>query len=190
MNVYDFDKTIFRVDSTAAFYRHCLRRHPKIARHWPIQLVYALRYLAGRIDKTRMKQCFYRFLPDIPELDREIAAFWAQNMGRIESWYLAQRRPDDVIISASPYFLLSPLLEGRLAVGALMASNVDPSTGRYHGINCHGQEKVRRYQEVFGATPVDNFYSDSLSDAPMARLARHAFLVKKGTLSPWPKEQL
>lgn len=190
MNVYDFDKTIFPVDSTAAFYRHCLKRHPDIARHWPIQLIYALRYLAGHIDKTQMKQCFYRFLPDIPNIDAEISDFWSRNKGRLEPWYLAQRRPDDVIISASPYFLLSPLLQGTLKVGMLMASNVDPTTGRYEGINCHGEEKVRRYKSVYPSEPVDNFYSDSFSDAPMARLARRAFLVRKGIPSPWPQDRL
>lgn len=128
MNVYDFDKTIFRVDSTAAFYRHCLRRHPKIARHWPIQLVYALRYLAGRIDKTQMKQCFYRFCRISLSSTGKSPPSGRKIWDGLSPWYLAQRRPDDVIISASPYFLLSPLLEGRLTVGTLMASNVDPST--------------------------------------------------------------
>ena len=28
MNTYDFDKTIFYPDSTACFYRYCLRRYP------------------------------------------------------------------------------------------------------------------------------------------------------------------
>ena len=29
MNVYDFDKTIYRGDSTMDFWRYCLKRYPK-----------------------------------------------------------------------------------------------------------------------------------------------------------------
>ena len=32
VNVYDWDKTIFPVDSTVAFVRWCLRRHPGVIR--------------------------------------------------------------------------------------------------------------------------------------------------------------
>ena len=35
---------------------------------------------------------------------------------------------------------------------------------------------------------IENFYSDSLSDSPLAKLADRAWLVKKGKLSPWPEE--
>ena len=34
VNVYDWDKTIFPVDSTVAFVRWCLRRHPGVI--WPL----------------------------------------------------------------------------------------------------------------------------------------------------------
>ena len=30
MNVYDFDKTIYKNDSTADFFLYCLRKHPRI----------------------------------------------------------------------------------------------------------------------------------------------------------------
>ena len=66
-----------------------------------------------------------------------------------------------------------------------MASEVDPHTGIYEGQNCHGQEKVRRFREVYPDQKVENFYSDSRSDTPMAKLAEHAWLVKGEKRRPW-----
>ena len=38
-------------------------------------------------------------------------------------------------------------------------------------------------------TQIDKFYSDSLSDTPLAELARAAFLVKGSQILPWPEGQ-
>ena len=35
MNVYDFDNTIYKGDSTADFFIFCLRKHPKIVLVFP-----------------------------------------------------------------------------------------------------------------------------------------------------------
>ena len=60
--------------------------------------------------------------------------------------------------------------------------------GIYSGLNCHGEEKVRRYREVFDDTKIENFYSDSYSDTPLARIAENAYLVKGDNLLPWDKK--
>ena len=181
MNVYDFDKTIYPVDSTAQFYRWCLRRYPACRRTLPFT-AWGLFCMAARLKtKTGAKQIFYRFLRHVPQ--DAPALFWKEHIAYIEPWYLAQRREDDLIISASPEFLLRPVAE---ALGfALIASPVEQSTGVYHGENCHGAEKPRRYREVYGDAPVEGFWSDSRSDTPMALLAAHAHLVRRGVSQPW-----
>ena len=96
---------------------------------------------------------------------------------------MAQKRDDDLVISASPEFLLRPVSH---ALGfALMASPVDQATGRYEGENCHGAEKVRRFREKYGQAHVEGFWSDSRSDSPMAALADEAWLVTKEGVVPW-----
>ena len=60
----------------------------------------------------------------------------------------------------------------------VIASKVDIATGRYCGINCYGQEKVRRFLEFYPDGVIDSFYSDSESDAPLGKLAKKNFLVK------------
>ena len=181
MNVYDFDKTIYPVDSTAQFYLWCLRRYPGSWLTLPCTAWAFLCLGLGLRPKTACKQTFYRFLRHVPE--DAPARFWREHIKDIRPWYLSQKRADDLVISASPEFLLRPVAE---QIGfALMASPVDQGTGRYGGENCHGPEKVRRFREKYADAPVEGFWSDSRSDAPMAALAAHAWLVTKSGIVPW-----
>ena len=186
MNAYDFDKTIYDGDSTADFYLFCLKRHKQIIfKCSPSLLGATLRfYAAKKGTKTQFKEVMYRFLRYC-DCKRDVHDFWEKNRKKIKRFYLEQKRPDDVIISASPVFLLRPICS-ELGIGTLIASNVDPETGIYSGENCHGEEKVRRFREIFGENAVvDEFYSDSHSDEPMAKTARKAFLVKGESLTEW-----
>ena len=91
---------------------------------------------------------------------------------------------DDVIISASPEFLLKPVCK-RLKIKNLMASKVDMHSGKYSGVNCHGKEKVKRFYEAFPNGKIDNFYSDSYSDSPLAEIAEKAFMVDGDKVEGW-----
>jgi putative flippase GtrA/SAM-dependent methyltransferase len=55
----------------------------------------------------------------------------------------------------------------------------------YDGKNCYGEEKARRFRARYGDERIDAFYSDSLSDVPLAGLAEQSFMVKGGRLVPW-----
>ncbi len=181
MNVYDFDKTIYPRDSTVQYYLWCLGRYPAAWLTLPCT-AWAFLCMGLRLrPKTACKQMFYRFLRHVPE--DSVSRFWGENLKNVCPWYLRQRREDDLVISASPEFLLRPVAE---ALGfALMASPVDQATGRYEGENCHGAEKVRRFRARYGDAPVEGFWSDSRSDAPMAALADKAWLVTRDGVVPW-----
>ena len=183
VNVYDWDKTIFPVDSTVAFVRWCLRRHPGVI--WPLlrALVLLPGYLLGKVSKTAFKERMYGFLRRVPDVDAELEAFWAKNFDRVSPWYLAQQRPDDIIISASPEFLVR-IPAQKLGV-RLLASRVDKHTGKTDGENCHGAEKVRRLHETYPDVEIAEFYSDSRSDSPLAELAERAYLVHGQERTPW-----
>ena len=71
-----------------------------------------------------------------------------------------------------------------------MASVVDKKTGLYTGDNCWGKEKVRRFYERFKDGKIDDFYSDSYSDSPLARISERAFIVKGEKIIPWDKTKL
>ena len=64
-------------------------------------------------------------------------------------------------------------------------SEVDKHSGKIDGENCHGKEKVRRFYERYPDGHSDEFYSDSMSDLPMAEISDRAFMLKKHVISPW-----
>jgi phosphoserine phosphatase len=66
---------------------------------------------------------------------------------------------------------------------------MDPFSGHILGNNCHDKEKVRRFRLEYPDYAIDEFYSDSLSDTPLASIAARAFLVKGNILLPWPSER-
>jgi len=184
VNAYDFDKTIYRGDSSVDFYRWCIARHPRALLDLFGALPLLIGLALGRVEKTRAKQRFYRYLLFVPDVEAEVSAFWQTHERKLKRWYLDAKRGDDIVISASPVFLLQPVCD-RLGV-RLIASRVEAHTGVYDGLNCHDEEKVRRLREAFPDTEIDRFYSDSRSDAPMARIAREAYFVRDDALTPFP----
>ncbi len=186
VNVYDFDKTILPYDSTEHFFAYC-------ARHWPRVIgpaLAAVPMVPGMklkwTTKTRVKEVFYRFLTQVPDIDWAVEDFWRTHFYDINAWYFEKQRPGDIISSASPDFLLRPVAN-RLGV-RLIASRVDKHSGWTLGENNQHEEKVRRFKREYPNTQINEFYSDSMSDAPMAKLAQRAFLVKGSELLPWPEE--
>ena len=187
MNVFDFDKTIYDGDSTADFCLWLIRRYPSVSLDFISNLGVVLRYKFGKISKTEMKQSLYKCFRRVPDMDKELVLFWDRHIKNIEKWYLDIKRDDDVIISASPEFLLTECCR-RLGIKHLMASRVDRKTGKYDGLNCYGAEKPKRFDAYFGESErekIENFYSDSYSDAPLAVIAKKAYLIKNHTPTEW-----
>ncbi len=187
MNVYDFDQTIYHGDSTRDFYFFCLKRHKNIIKFLPAVLVHFLKFACGRITKTQFKEKFYVFLTALDDVDREVEIFWEMHEKNLKKWYLGQKKDSDLIISASPEFLLSPICK-KLGI-ELIASRVDKFSGKTEGENCYGNEKLVRLKEKNRQFYIEEFYSDSYSDSPLALLAEKAFLVDGDRLLPWDQEK-
>lgn len=130
-----------------------------------------------------MKQRYYAFFRGIDATDM-VERFWDEAMVRIRKWYAGMHREDDLVITASPEFLIRPICD-RLGIRNLIASQVDMHTGRTLGPNCRDWEKVVRYRAVYGNTPIENFYSDSYADSPLARMAAKAYMVVDGEIVDW-----
>ena len=184
MNIYDFDGTIYHGDSTFDFFRWSLKKHPALMRYLPCQAWGFLLYGLRITSKTKAKETFYRFLRGF-DARADLKEFWDTHEHNIYPYYRQQHADTDIVISASPEFLLEPICQ-RLGIRHLMASRVDPETGLYTGVNCHGAEKVTRLHDQMGVDHCDSFYSDAHCDLPLAKIADQAFLVdKQGTLHPW-----
>jgi phosphoserine phosphatase len=134
-------------------------------------------------SKEKMKEAFFSFIKIVP-VSMLVKEFWQKNSIKMQHWYLSQKKRTDVIISASPEFLLKPFLCNTLGI-RLIASKINVSSGKYTGKNCHGEEKARQFKSVFGNEIIDNFYSDSRYDVPMANIAKRAFFVKRNHISEW-----
>lgn len=184
MDIYDFDQTLYRGDSTADFFGFCLRRYPSIAFTLPPTIGAAIACMGLHwIDKTEFKEVLYHFLPKVPDIEYEVELFWKENEQKITG--PCNPKKGDLVISAGPEFLLKDVCHKRGL--KLIASLVDPHTGRVLGPNCSGEEKVRRFYEAYPNETIEHFYSDSHNDDPLAALAQEAFMVKGGKLIPWDK---
>ena len=183
-NAYDFDKTIYKSDSTMDFYFFCMKKQPKVIFELPVIMTYALLYFFRICSKTAFKEKFFRFLRHLNSVDALVEEFWDLHQDKIAPFYLVGHKPDDIIISASPEFLLQPICQ-RLNIRHLICSRVNKHTGQYDGLNCWGEEKLRRFKSEMPDVIIDKFYSDSLSDAPMAGIAETAYLVKKEKITPF-----
>ncbi|WP_321993045.1 HAD-IB family phosphatase [Clostridium butyricum] len=184
MNVYDFDKTIYAGDSTLDFYFFSLKKSPMLIRFLPIQIIGFIKYMFGMYSKLQFKEKFYSFLKGIKDVDSMVELFWNENQDKIKDWYLKSKEESDVIISASPEFLLNNICR-RIGIKHLIASEVNKNTGICEGENCYGEEKVLRFKKYFEKGEIKKFYSDSLSDAPISLMASERYIVTGNNILQW-----
>ena len=183
MNVYDFDGTIYAGDSTIDFYKYSIKKYPKIILLLPYQTAAFFAFKLGILSKTEFKEKFYFFFNWIPDMNDLIAEFWDNHIYKINEWFLNLHKQDDVIITASPEFLVTEAAS-RIGVRFVIGSKVDSHTGKTMGENCYGEEKVHRFKKMFGDLIPDQFYTDSFSDQPMMNYAREAYVIYKNQLKP------
>ena len=184
MNVYDFDGTIYKKDSSVELYKFVIKRRPYILFIClPQQLWAILKYKLKLITKEQMKEVYFSFLNYLKE-ESVIDQFVERNMKYINKWYYEKHEDDDVIISASPKFLIEKFAK-KLNIENVLATEVEMKTGKFLSKNCHGEEKVRRFKLEFPNERIDNFYSDSKTDVYMAKLSKKSYMVKKRKLIKW-----
>ncbi len=186
MNVYDFDGTIFPKDCSIGFCIWCMNRHPKL---WftfaPKAIRNLIRRKRGKIPEYLMQRELFQYLTLIDDFDKQIERYWDKNEKKIAAWYLAQKKDDDLIISASPTCIIEPIAK-RLGVN-YMATEYDREFGVFLNNMMYAKEKAR-YILDHGFPMIENFYSDSLADTPLALCAEKAHLVTKkaSVVTDWP----
>lgn len=183
VNVYDFDHTIYKGDASLDFIIYCMVRRPTLWKYLPGQAMALVRYIFGSWSRKQVKERAFLFLRDIPDVEATVWAFWQTRRARIEPWYLEQQSETDVVISASPEFLLKSIA-AEIGISRLIATEMDMRTGVIDGENCRGEEKVKRLKHYDPTIVIDGFYGDSLSDMPLFTLAKRPFVVKREKLVP------
>ena len=173
MNVYDFDKTICFKDTTFEFWKYCVIRRPWLLLLLPIQFIGSIPVFLKMSDKLNAWWMYIRFVNVNETL---IKKFADKHERHICDWYLQQKRPEDVIVSASPEFLIKEFAQ-RLGVSCV-ASDVDIETGRYHKPACKGKEKVKQFRATYPDAVVESSYGNAESDQYIMREGQHAYLVR------------
>lgn len=181
MNSYDFDDTIFRGNSFRRFFGYCLLRLPYLVLFTPVFLAAVIFNAVKLIDKNTYLTWLGSFVVFVPNVEKRVKKFWDKEMCRIKPWYIAQRRDDDVIVSASPAYIVDEACR-RLGVKCI-ATKVDPRTAKVDGVHCYGADKVLRYKGANHGGAPKTFYSDNWSDEPMFAYAESGYLVKRDKIT-------
>ena len=182
INIYDFDKTIYDGDSSIDFFRYCTSKNKKCLLIIPNLIIAFIAYKLKIKEKEYLKSKFFSFVKYFLDINLEVEEFWRKNMHKIKNFYLKQRKETDIIVSASPEFLLESIAK-KLNV-KLVATKINIHTGKIIGKNCYGQEKVERLKKI-GITKCYKCYSDSQSDLPIRKIANKGFIVKKNKIINW-----
>lgn len=188
MNIYDFDKTIYDGDSSVNFIIFCFKKNKKCLFLLPEIIIVTCLYLIKVFEKEKLKSTLFKIVKYFDDIDSLVLEFWEKENYKLKKYYLNQRNNNDIIISASPEFLLKPV--AKKYNFKLIGTKMDKKTGTIMGNNCYGEEKVKRLYTKEKISVCDNFYSDSLSDEPLAKIAKNAFIVKGEDLIDWSKYQL
>ena len=186
MNVYDWDDTIFKGDSTLGLVLYSYLHRPKTLISIPRTAACGLLYGLRIMEKQDFKENLFHMFTYVDDMEQLVDEYTDAKMDHVKEFYKKNRKEDDLVISASPEFLVSAFCK-KLGIKHYMASPVNMHTGKYEGLNCHGKEKVRRFKERYPDEEIGEFYSDSISDTPLAELSRQPRIVKGSRLLEWKK---
>ena len=188
VNIYDFDGTIYDGDSTLDFYMFCLKKNIKIFILLPKQLFYIFLYKINIKNKNQMKEVFFSFLNYIDNIDEYLVEFWNLNYKKIKQWYINKEHDNDIIISASPEFLLEIPIK-KIKVKKLIATLVDKKNGKFLSDNCYGEEKIIRLKKEYPNIVIEEMYTDSLSDKPLLDLSLNGYIVNGNIITKYKKNR-
>jgi phosphoserine phosphatase len=178
VNVYDFDGTIYLENSSKEFFIFCTKKKPIVLIYLPIQIICLFLF---RLHITNDLSYFYLFLRLLKKKEKEklVKEFWDLNESKVCKWYLEQKREDDVIVSASPEFLIKEIAN-RLGVSCV-ASNISLDTGKNYK-TCRGKEKVTLFYERYPHAKIDKSYGNAKSDYCIMEEGRYGYFVKNITI--------
>lgn len=177
INLYDFDGTIYKGDSSVDFFLYNLIRNPLLILCLIPSLFAVILHSLHIISGTKMKEVIFSYLRFVPNKEKRVKKFWESHKKKIKYYYRDKDHSKDVIISASPEFLLESMKD-YLGVIAVLGTKMDMKTGKIDGLNCHDKEKVRRLNEIIDNYEVMESFSDRMADKPIFDLANKAYLVK------------
>lgn len=177
VNVYDFDKTIYRHDSGVDFYFFSLKKHPfKVLKSTFKTVPSLILYLFKKRSTLDLKDTILYFINEV-DLKKLVNDFWDTHEKYINNWYKKQKRKDDVIVSANTDFLLKEICK-RLGIKNMIATTYDFKKKKHVGLHCKNKNKITMFYEKYPKYKMNKTYSDSKHDIPLLEEGKEAYVVK------------
>ena len=127
VDIYDFDHTLFPMDSGFALFRLLYAALPvDYSFLHRSKLITALLLVTKIISFTTFKKYFFCFVMLVP-LNKAVNKFWDKHEKEVFPWF-KERKRYAVVISASPDFLLCEI-QRRLKFETLICTKHNPKTG-------------------------------------------------------------
>lgn len=184
MKVFDFDNTLYRGESSLDFSLYMIRTHKKILLYLPVIMANTISYKLCLVDKDKLGAEISKYMKliirDKHEIRRLVKTFWQTHADRLDTDMLRRVKPNDLIITAGPDFLLDGIRD-RLGTQNIISSEVDLDRIEILHFNFK-DNKVSRFRELYGDAKIDAFYTDSYNDRALMEISEKVFLVKKGKI--------
>ncbi|MDF2187622.1 HAD family hydrolase [Paraflavitalea sp. CAU 1676] len=185
---FDFDGTITTKDTLLEIIKY---RHGKakfylgFLLHSPWLVLMKLGLVSNQSTKEKVLKLFFgkmtteQFRVFCEQFAAEKIPALIRPKALVEIDKLKKAGAEVVIVSASPENWLQPWCAtlNLSLMGTQLEVKNDKITGKIKGINCYGEEKVRRIKAAYDLTAYGDVYcyGDTSGDKPMLALARHGF---------------
>lgn len=181
MNAYDFDETIYAGECSVEFFMYCFRLDPSLIKFLPGVIKGFILYKKEKVTLEQLLNDYGRVMEEYLSthslgMEEAVTKFWDKHIKKIKPFYLGQKKEDDVIITASPEFLMREACE-RLGIKNLICTKMDVKTGKIEK-PCFREAKIDCFLEHFPEGEIDEFYTDSMNDKFLMPFAQKVFLVK------------
>lgn len=190
MKIFDFDNTIYDGESCFDFFIFCVKRKKSLCVHLPSVVYNLIRYKMGRVGIEAVyafcDKMMGVFFENSAHADRLLKEFWSVNRSKLKPEILSLIGSDDAIISAAPRFLLENIADELKAETLICTETKDDHVT----FLCYGRNKVRAFCERFEGCEIDEFYTDSVNDAPMMKMAKRAYMVKGTKITPAGQDKI
>jgi phosphoserine phosphatase len=180
INAYDFDNTLYRGESIFEFACFFIRKHPSTIKYLSKAVKLYKKYKKNNLTKEEIEETIFSILDSIQvskkEIDRLVEIFWEKNSKKLNKELLKQIKKEDVILTASPSFLIEKVT---LPTKNIYTSDIDIENRKINFL-CFGENKKKKWEELHKNKKIKKLYTDSYVDMPLMKIAKEVYLVKKG----------
>lgn len=182
MKVFDFDNTLYDGESIFDFAMFVIRKKKSLLFYVPIGIKMLFFYKMRRYDIDSYTKDLKKYMKPLLEnqefIQNLVGEFWEEHIDKLYPHMLKKIKKEDVIVTASPDFLISGI-QDVLNTDHILSTEVDFQKRCLRYLNFQ-ENKVKLFYKKFSKKQIDEFYTDSYNDKPFMDISKSVYLVKKG----------